>query len=189
MRMCSPSQTSNTTAPRSSRVRKPKVSAMYVGWRRMGMIGLSAPCRMTPFSSVGSYDPNHELSFGTTVLSSEKRINTRFSKDARLSAYVSLMLLTTSLLIEARNSLTSRYVSSWFGSRKYCACKYDRSPEIYFQQRSKYYPPSVADLNKVVLCILAVDTKSCSSSSNLTQNIARLTQWQIGNAHVLRPES
>lgn len=100
--ICSPSQVSSVTPPRASSVRRPKVSARYIGCRRIGTIVLSIELDARS-SSGGEYEPNHELSFGTTVLSSEKSMRTRFCSKVRLSAYVAFADSATSLLMEAKN--------------------------------------------------------------------------------------
>ena len=64
-------------------------------------------CKLSSSGSGGASLPNHALSFGTTVLSSEKRMRTNVSKDARLSLYVKF-LTGISLLTEARNKLMER---------------------------------------------------------------------------------
>ena len=60
----------------------------------------SSPPRWLPLG--GEYEPNQADSFGTTVLSAEKRTRTRALSVARCAAYVAFARVGTSLLIEAR---------------------------------------------------------------------------------------
>lgn len=134
--ICSPGHDSRTTSPRSSSRFNPIQSPVYKGCRRMGMISRSGctPGKSTCcVESEASYsadpsggssagmasDPNHALSFGTTVLSSAKRTRTSLFRVARLRAYVALRSCGRSLLIEARKRLALRYVPYLCGSRKY----------------------------------------------------------------------
>ena len=101
-----PSQVSNTTSPRLSRALNPIRSSLYNGCNLMGIIVFSKILpgkRLQEDSLGGAYDPNQLLSLGTTVTSSEKRIKTNFLSDSKLRAYVLLMVLSTSLLMFARN--------------------------------------------------------------------------------------
>lgn len=61
--------------------------------------------------SEGAYDPNQLLSFGTTVVSCEKRTRTSVRSVARRAAYVSF-----SASPSARSLLMS--VMKWFRARK-----------------------------------------------------------------------
>ena len=59
-------------------------------------------------SSEGAYDPNQELSLGTTVSSLEKRTRTSLFSVGKFLAYVALYVSGISLLMSARNLLLAR---------------------------------------------------------------------------------
>ena len=66
----------------------------------------SSPPRRLPLG--GEYEPNQADSFGTTVLSAEKRTRTRALSVAKFLAYVPLRCSDSSLLMDGRNLLYSR---------------------------------------------------------------------------------
>ena len=109
--MCSPSHDIWMTRPLSSRARSPIQSSTYSGCSRIGTIAFSPPSslyskpktalRASSSSSSGGYDPNQELSLGTTVRSCSKRTRTRASSCLRCVAYVAF-LRGGSLLIDVR---------------------------------------------------------------------------------------
>ena len=96
--ICSASHDNNFTAPFLSSVFSPKVSFTY---NSCILIGITRPCSASS-SPFGAYDPNHELSFGTTVVSSVKSTSTRFESDTKFTKYVSLIEVGSSLFIDVR---------------------------------------------------------------------------------------
>ena len=113
--MCCPGQSNITSFPDSSSSRKPSQSSWYSFDSRSGTTSSSST--RVPSRN----DPNHALSFGTTIVSSLNRISTRRSKRTRFALYLGFFS-GFSLLTSGRNALRARYFSKSRGSRKYCAC-------------------------------------------------------------------
>lgn len=125
MCMCSPSHDTSLTRPLSSSVRSPIQSSTYSGCLRIGTIASSsgprskkAPRASSSPSSFGAYEPNQELSLGTTVRSCVKSTRTRASSCLRCVAYVAFLRdAGNSLLMDVRKWFDSRYRVNWAGSR------------------------------------------------------------------------